>query len=248
MKLLQFAILSTLLLFLGIFCTGCSESSNKEDVIVVGTSADNPPYEFIQEGKITGFDIDLIEAIAAKLGKKVVIKNLDFHGLIAALTSNNIDLVIAGLSPTPEREAKIDFTRGYIGTNVTVLYRTKDSLKSANDLKNKIVGAQLGTTWDNIAKDLGAKLDFKVHSLSNNLMLVEELRSKVIDAVILEQLQAKKFIANNTEFASFNLDELSSKFAIALPKNSPLKEQINKVIEELEKNGTMARLKKKWLE
>lgn len=230
-----------------LFLAGCSDNK-KHDEIIVGTSADNPPYEFIKDGKIVGMDIDVINAIGKYIGKKVIIKNLDFHGLLAALTSKNVDVVVAGLSVTPARKSRVDFSDPYTTATVSVLYRTADGLSSTNDLKDRHIGAQLGTIWGQIAQDFSGKLHTKVHSLSNNLMLVEELKSKAVDAVILEEAQAKKFIANNPAFSYFLLEDFASEFAIALPSGSLLKASIDNAIRRLEEDGVLAEIRKKWLE
>jgi polar amino acid transport system substrate-binding protein len=242
MKIIKFWVLT----FLSFFLVSCN-NTNIEQQLIVGTSADNPPYEFIQSGKIVGLDIDIINAIAKHLGKDVVIKNLDFNGLLAALSSNNVELLIAGLSITPERQVHVDFSQPYISAKVSVLYRTQDNFKNIEDLKSKTIGAQLGTIWGAIANDLSTDLHFKINSLSNNLMLVEELKSKVIDAIILEEAQCQKFIANNPELSYFPLKTYSSEFAIAMKKDSKLKSNIDKALIVLEKDGTLATIKKKWL-
>ncbi len=243
MKIIQFLILIILP-----FCIiGCSErEANKE--IIVATSADNPPYEFIQDGQIVGLDIDIINAIAEKLEQKIVIKNFDFNGLLAALATKNSDIVIAGLSVTEERKKYVSFSTPYIETRVSVLYRLADEIKCIKDLENKVIGVQLGTTWEIIAKNLTKQVNIKINSLSNNLMLVEELKTKAIDAVLLEELQAKQFIANNHQLGSFSLTEFGSSLAIAMEKNSKLMPQVNKAIMELEQDGTINRIRKKWLQ
>ncbi|MDD9335369.1 MULTISPECIES: ABC transporter substrate-binding protein [unclassified Candidatus Tisiphia] len=239
------------LFFLVICCSflmiGCDNQS-KEQNLIVATSADNPPYEFIQNGQIVGFDIDIINAIGEQIGKKVIIKNFDFNGLLASLTTENVDIVIAGLSVTEERKKHISFSVPYISTNVSILYRSADNLKNTGDLDNKAVGVQLGTTWAVIVQDLAKQFNIRINYLSNNLMLVEELKSKVIDAVVLEASQSKKFIENNPDLASFGLTEFSSELAIAMPENSKLIDSVNKAIAELTEDGTISRITKKWLQ
>lgn len=231
--------------FLFIFCVAC-DNQVKTESLTVGVSADNPPYEFMQNGQIVGFDIDLINAMGERLGKKIVIKNFDFSGLLAALVSKNIDIAISGLTVTEEREKHVSFSIPYMTTKVSILYRLEDNLRGIDDLQNKVIGVQLGTTWGIIANDLSKKINIKISHLSNNLMLVEELRAKVIDAIILEELQSQKFIENNQGLASFLLKEFSSEFAVAMAKNSELIKEINKVIKDLEEEGELERLEKKW--
>lgn len=242
MKIIQLIIL----IILPFWIISCSSREENQE-IVVATAADNPPYEFIHDGRIIGLDIDIINAITEKLGKKIVIKNFDFNGLLAALASKNSDMIIAGLTVTEERKQHVSFSIPYIKTNVSVLYRLADQIKSIKDLENKVIGVQLGTTWEIISKNFAKQSNIKINSLSNNLMLVEELKTKAIDAVLLEELQAKQFIENNHELASFSLTELSSRLAIAMEKDSKLITQVNKAIRELEQEGIISKIREKWL-
>lgn len=229
-----------------IFVSGC-DNAEKDKELIVGTSADNPPYEFIQNGKIIGLDIDIINNIGAHLGKRVIIKNMDFHGLIAALVNKQVDIVISGLSVTPEREARVQFSRPYTNATIAVLYRTDDKIKSTEDLRNKAIGAQLGTIWSKVAQDLSLKYNLKVESLASNLILVERLRSKALDAVILEGVQAEKFIAKNELFGSFLITDILSQFAIATYRNPKLLSNINNSLIKFEEDGTLEKIRSKWL-
>lgn len=228
--------------------SACTDKSSNENSIIVGISADNPPYEFIQDGKIVGLDIDVINAIGKELDKEIIIKNLDFPGLLPALSSKNIDLVISAISQTPEREKAFDFSNVYATSEVAVIYRKSDNLKSIDDLSGKILGAQLGTTWEQEAKIIAEKFQATfVRSLSNILVLVEELKSGSVDVVILEEMQVNKFIKNNPSLSGFKVPQLTSKFAIAFTKDSDLKDKINMVIDKLNSSGKLAEIKKHWM-
>jgi polar amino acid transport system substrate-binding protein len=225
--------------------TGCSDHKD-ENTWIVGTSADNPPYEFMQDGKMVGFDIDLITAIAQHLGKDIELRNMDFHGLLAALSSNNLDIVIAGMSITPERQKRVEFSIPYADAKIAVLFRRDDKFKRPEDLYDKKSGAQLGTIWTLIAHDMSINYHFRTKALSSNLMLVEELKAKRIDAVILEESQAEKFTAKYPELSNFSVPQYGSSFAIALPKNTVLKKNIDHAIKQLKSKGTIDALAKKW--
>jgi polar amino acid transport system substrate-binding protein len=237
---------STYLLLLVLFMTSCSDSHNEHD-LVIATSADNPPYEFIQDGKIVGLDIDIIRAIGDVLGKKVVIKNLDFPGLFPALSSNNAQLVIAAISVTPARQEHFDFSDIYATSSIGLLYKD-DDIKSIQDLAGRKIGAPLGTTWEYVARELADKMPgTTIRALSNNLVLVEELKAGSIDAFITESAQIEKFVKNNPDLKSLPLPEYTSEFAIAAPKDSELMTSVNEAIVRLRKNGALEEIKKRWL-
>jgi len=234
-----------LLMILSTFLVSCMDAK-EEDTWVVGTSADNPPYEFMHNGEIVGFDVDLMIAIGQHLGKNIDFRNMEFHGLLAALSSNNVDMVIAGMSITPERQKRVEFSIPYTDARIAVLFRRDDKFQEPENLKNKHIGAQLGTIWTLISHDMSVKYNFRTKALANNLMLVEELKIKRLDAVILEESQAHKFVEKYPELSTFSVNEYSSSFAIALPKNTQLKKNIDHTIKQLKGNGTISALAKKW--
>ena len=237
-KVLLSIILSTILVSCGEF--------RDDDTWVVGTSADNPPYEFMQDGEIVGFDVDLMIAIGQHLGKNIEFRNMEFHGLLAALSSNNVDMVIAGMSVTPERQKRVTFSIPYTDARIAVLFRRDDKFKRSEDLKNKYTGAQLGTIWTLISHDMSVQYGFRTKALANNLMLVEELKNKRLDAVVLEESQAEKFVTKYPELSTFSVKQYGSSFAIALPKKTELKKNIDHTIKQLKGNGTISALAKKW--
>jgi ABC-type amino acid transport substrate-binding protein len=238
-----------LLLLTTFVLSGCDTSSKEENKIIVGTAADNPPFEFIQNSKITGFDIELIEKIGTIIGKKIEIHNMEFSGLLAALNSQKIDLSIAGFSITDERRQQVDFSDAYLVTNIAVLYRKEDSDKifDISSLSGKIIGALLGTTWAQVATQIADDQKATTQLLSNNLLLFEQLKTKAIDVMLVEVSQAIKFQEQNPQLNYFLLDNMKSEFAIALPKNSKFTNQINEAIKQLEKDGFIRELKRKWI-
>jgi ABC-type amino acid transport substrate-binding protein len=247
LKMLSKIITSTLLFLCLASCSQEKDGAEK-DTLIVATSADNPPYEYIQEGKIVGLDIDVINAIGKELGKKVVIKNLDFPGLLPVLSTNNVDLVISAITVTEQRRAHIDFSNAYSSTSMSVLFRQGENLKSIDELNGKVIGVQMGTTWEAYVKDLIIRFpDIRIRSLANNLVLVEELKAGSVDAIVMEGMQVQKFEQNIKDLASFPLIDTKGEFAIALPKNSRLTPMMNEAIQKLQSNGHLQQIKEKWV-
>ena len=225
--------------------TACN-FDGEDDTWVVGTSADNPPYEYMESGKIVGFDIDFITEVARHLGKKVEFKNMEFHSLLAALSTKNVDLVVAGMSITNDRMKRVDFSIPYTSAKVAILYRKADQFAKPADFANKKVAGQLGSIFSIIAHQMAVDYKSKVSSLSSNLMLVEELKTKRIDGVVLETSQAVKFSSQHKGLDYFEVEEYGSSFAVVLPKGSKLKSNIDHTIKSLRKNGKLEELERKW--
>jgi polar amino acid transport system substrate-binding protein len=229
-----------------ILLLSCSDKSNEQDLIV-GTSADNNPYELVQNGEVTGFDIDLIKEIGKNLNKKVIIKDMNFNGLIPSLLTNDIDLAIAGISATDSRNESVDFSIPYSQQNISILSKENLKLQSLNDLENKTIGAQLGTTWHQKALDIASEVPgVKIKALSNNLLLVEEVKAGNLDAVILETSQVHKFTSLYNNLNKFDLDNAGNSLSIAFPKGSKLKNRIDQIILKLEQTGYLESLRQKW--
>jgi polar amino acid transport system substrate-binding protein len=200
----------------------------------------------MRDGEIVGFDIDLITEIGKHLGKKIEFKNMEFHSLLAALSSGNVDMVISGLSITPDRQGRVDFSIPYTSATVAVLYRKEDGFKESADMTHKHVGAQLGSIFSIVAHELAVKSMCNVSALSSNLHLVEELKSRRLDAVILEEAQADKFIEMYPHLSKFLITDFVSSFAIAMPKGAKFKTNVDHTIKGLKSNGTLNALEKRW--
>ena len=133
------------------------EQIKKSGKLILGTSADYPPYEFHKEidGKdtIVGFDIEIAKEIAKDLGVELEIKDMDFDGLLLALNADKVDMVMAGMTPDPERIKVVDFSKIYYEAvhGVVINVANKDTFKTVEDLAGKKVGAQKGAVQEDIA-------------------------------------------------------------------------------------------------
>jgi ABC-type amino acid transport substrate-binding protein len=213
----------------------------------LGTSADYPPYEFhkIIDGKdtIIGFDVEIANAIAADLGVELVITDMGFDGLLTALQSGNLDMVVAGMTPTEERAQAVDFSDVYYTAFQKVMVRADDkaTYTTIDALKGKKVGAQLGAIQEGVVTDQmpGSEL----RALSKLPDLVLDLKSKNVEALVVEEPVAAAYIAANPDLVISDIvlaqDEAGS--AIAMPKGSPeLVEAVNASLKKLMDEGKIA--------
>ncbi|WP_325176658.1 ABC transporter substrate-binding protein [Paenibacillus alkalitolerans] len=213
----------------------------------LGTSADYPPYEFhkLIEGKdtIIGFDIEIAKAIAADLGVELEITDMGFDGLLTALQSGNIDMVLAGMTPNEERSNAVDFSDVYYTAVQKVIVRAedKDKYKTIDDLKGLQVGAQLGAIQEGIVKE--QMPESKLRSLTKLPDLILDLKSKNVEAVVVEEPVAAAYIGANPELviSDIQLQQDEAGSAVALPKNSPeLVEAVNATLKRLADEGKIA--------
>lgn len=218
----------------------------KAGVLVVGTEALYPPYEFhaVIDGKdtIVGFDIDLANAIAKEIGVQLKVVDMAFDGIIPALQVGQIDVAIAGISPYDERKLVVDFSDIYYQSTQDCLIRVadKDKYTSIDSLTGKKIGAQLGALQEKIANE--QIKNAKVLALDKVPSLVQELKTKNVDAVICESPVAEGFIRKNPDLmvAPFTFKDDTMGSAVGLQKDQPeFKALINKVIKDMIDSGAL---------
>ena len=254
-KLLALMLLSVVVV-LGACGTSSDEgssSSNSSDkkVLVMGTSADYAPFEYIDTAKsdeIIGFDIDLAKALGEKLGYEIQVKDMDFSGLISALQSKKVDIVLSGMSPTPERAKNVDFSDVYYTAKDLVITAQDSDIKNVEDLEGKTVGVQLGSIQEEAAKEIAKTVNVKVENRDRIPQLIEEIKSGRFDGAIVEDVVAKGYLDKDETLSSFAAKEANEDAgsAIALPKGSELTEKFNAELKKMKDSGELDKLIVKW--
>lgn len=224
------------------------EKIKENGKLVVGTSADYPPYEFHAtiDGKdeIKGFDIDIAQAVADDLGVKLEIKDMDFDGLLVALQGDKVDMVFAGMTPTDERKENADFSDIYYEATHCFILRSGEeaSVKSFDDLKGKKIGVQKGSIQEGIAKDKFDEANIK--SLAKVTDLVLDLKNNKVDAILIEEGVAKINCEKNEgiSMADFVVTDEDGGNAIAIKKGqSELQAEVNKTISKLKQEDKISK-------
>lgn len=214
--------------------------------IIVGTSADYMPFTFVKDGKVVGFDIDLMNAIAKNLGSQVVIKDMQFYSLIPSLQNGDIHVIAAGMFRTPEREKEVDFSIPYYSNKFALVvkgsYDANDPLKAGMK-----IGTQTGTLMYQWLKAKELNIDIVV--MDKVLELIEDLKNDRLNGVLLDEISARNIVqANpNSQLSVIALNDVSATgISLAVKKGSNLLSKINSAIKELEDKGTIHQIKAKW--
>lgn len=234
-------------LFAVILCcvliTACKEK--KDNVLKAGINADFPPFEYYENGQVVGFDIDLINEIGNKLNKKIELEEMEFNTLLTALSSGKVDLIISGLDITDERKQQVDFTQGYYANELSLIVLNDSNIKDINDLKDKKVGTELGTSGDNYVNELKDVKNIQFNDSSSTIM---NLKSNKVDAVIIDKPVAEKILKNvNGCKILENVNIKTSEMGIAVNKNNKeLLNDLNKALTELKNNGKLKELNVKY--
>ncbi len=223
------------------------EGIKNKGKLIVGTSADYPPFEFHKmingKDEIVGFDIEIAKYIADQLGVELEIKDMDFDKLLGGLSTGMLDIVIAGMNATPERQEEANFTDVYYKSNHSVLIHKEDADKitTMEDLKGKSIGVQIGTVQENMAKTSIENAD--VLSLTTNPEIIMNLKTRKIDCAIMEDLVAKSFAKENDDLMvveSISIDPGGEGVAIALKKgNDELTEKLNEILADAKSKGLL---------
>lgn len=217
--------------------------------LIIATTADYPPYEWhlVKDGKdeIVGFDIDIAKAIADELGVDLEVKDMDFDGLIPALSTGKVDLVIAGMNPTPKREESVDFTDIYISTQDVVLIREEDAEKftSPESLSDAKWATQKSTIQEDFLKEEYA--DAYLQSVGKWGTAILSLNTGKVDAILMVETVANQYAKQNDNLviADFDIESEPNEAAIAVQKgNEDFLETVNGILNELQESGAVDQL------
>jgi len=222
---------------------GCQKDDN---VLIMGTNAEFPPFEYVENGKFVGIDVELAEAIANELGMKLKVENMAFDSLIDALASGKVDFVAAGMTVRPDREESVDFTIKYYKARQTIIVRADNTnIKSKEDLEGKKIGVQAGTTGQDIAMEIK---DTEVSKYKSGLEAVMDLKNGKIDAVIIDNFPAEKYLEKNPDDIKLIQGEFEEEeYAMAVKKgNKELLDKINAALQKLMEDGTYEKILDKY--
>lgn len=219
-------------------------------VLSVAASADFPPYEYFEGDKIVGAEVEVIEAIAEKLGMQVVVEDMDFDSIIPAIESGKYDIGMSGFTITEDRKMIVNFTDSYTTSCQAIIVPDGSPITTVDDLFANIgtykIGVQLATTGDLYAlADFGAD---NVEEYTKAPDVVLALTSGKIDCVIIDEAVAKAFVAANEGLTTLETAYVVEDYAMTLSKDNPaLLEQMNGAIQQLLADGTIQAIMDKYI-
>ncbi|SFG68168.1 ABC transporter substrate-binding protein [Sulfitobacter dubius] len=226
-------------------------SAMAQDVLKIGSYPANPPWEFKNEaGEFEGFEVDIINEVAARLGKTTEITGLDFRALFVATASGRVDAVISSLTITDERLEAQSFTQPYFSGALGVGTKTDAGIADLDGLKGKRIGSIATSFPENWLKEREAELGYKSYSsYDTTANMLTDLRSGRIDAAVNDIVSLRYAFAQPTMQGLQVSVEIPTgdKFAIMMPKGSEHLEAVNDALSSMKEDGTMAALYEKWL-
>lgn len=220
------------------------------DALKIGSYPANPPWEFKNEaGAFEGFEVDIVEEIAARLGTTAEITGLDFRALFVATASGRVDAVISSLSITEDRLQAQSFTQPYFSGALGVAAKAGTDIAGQEDLRDKRIGSIATSFPETWIKEREDELGYKSYaSYDSTANLLTDLRSGRID-VAVNDIVGLRYAFTQAQMGDLKVAfdiPTGDKFAIMMPKNSDHLQAFNDAISAMKEDGTMAGIYEKW--
>ena len=236
-------LLSTAVLF------AAGQKDTAKTGYVFATDATWPPMQFIENGELTGFEVELIPLIGEKVGVQMTVKNIPWDTIFAGLANGAYDGVSSGVTVTEERRASMDFSTPILQAGQVVIIRTADAstVRSIEDLDGKRIGVQIGTTGDFALETYPVQR----RAYDDIGLAIEDLLNGNVDAAVCDSIIASDFVLANENYSQrltiagepFTEEDI----AIAVRKgNKELLDLVNKGLALAKEDGSFDELKKKW--
>jgi polar amino acid transport system substrate-binding protein len=228
-------------------CLVLPRAALAEDPLRIVTDATFAPMEFVKDGRRTGFDIELAEALAAAMARRLEWIDADFKALIPALTSRRADLAVSAIYITDERRKLVDFSDPYFAGGLVVLTPRASPIKTLKDLDGRRVSVQIGTKSVGFLKERFPKVE-RVEVEKNQEMfgLVESGR---VDAAVTGKPAAKIFAQAKPSLHVLAEQLTTEEYGIAMRKDAPeLRDAVNAALKKVRADGSYGKLVEKWFE
>ena len=230
-----------------------ADSTAASGKLTMATEATFPPYEYYDGDAIVGIDVEVAQAIAAKLGMELEVTDIAFDSIIPGIQTGKYDMGMAGMTVTDERKEQVNFSDSYATGVQVVIVKDDSAIASVDDLfadgANTVVGTQAGTTGFIYAtsdiEDAGLGT---VKSFGKTTDAVEALKNGQVDCVILDNEPAKALVAANEGLHILDTEYAVEDYAIAIAKeNTDLLDKINTALAELKDDGTLQSIVDKYI-
>jgi polar amino acid transport system substrate-binding protein len=235
------ALVAAVLLLAG---TGLARAAD----LRAGANIGNVPWEFQDaSGAYVGFEVELVNEVAKRLGKTVEIENIPFTGLFPAVQSGRIDMAVSSITITEKRLASVSFAQPYYDSDQSLTARADSGIKALADLKGKVVAVDTGSTgdiWATAHQGQYGIAEIRRFEGLNPAML--DLAAGRIDGYISDIPALLYYVKDKPNLKVVTRIPTGEKYSIMFAKDSPLASQVNDVITALKKDGYLAALHKKW--
>ncbi|MGG0718063.1 basic amino acid ABC transporter substrate-binding protein [Robertmurraya massiliosenegalensis] len=244
-----------LIMAIAVVLSGCGTSNTTsgeggEKVLKVVTNAAYAPMEYLEGDKVTGFDIDFINAVADEAGYEVKVEHTGWDAMFVEIEDEIADLAVAAITITDERKASYDFSVPYYLSTNMILVKEGSDIQSAEDLLDKVVAVQNGTTGQESAEALLGVNSKNIKKFEDNNLAILELLNGGADAVIADNTVVETYVKNNADqklVVVADEENFDSEFyGLLFPKNSELKADFDQAVNTVLENGKYTEIYKEW--
>ncbi|MEH7443191.1 basic amino acid ABC transporter substrate-binding protein [Bacillus sp. JJ1122] len=229
--------------------SGTGSEAGKKELRVV-TDAAYAPFEYMEGDKIVGFDIDFLKAVAEEAGYKLKIEHVGWDPIFVEIKSKRADIAISSITINDDRKQTYDFSLPYFLSTNKILVREDSDIKSAADLKGKVVAVQNGTTGQEAMDKLLGKNNEDIKKFENNNLAIMEMMSGGAAAVVADNGVVEVYAKNNPKEKLKVIEDSGSFeaefYGLLFPKGTELKADFDKAIEKVFENGTYEKIYQEW--
>lgn len=250
MKKASYALAATALLLTACGSTGATTESGaklvSEGKLTVCTNPPYAPFEYEENGKIVGLDVDIATAIAKDLGLEAEMHTTSFEGIQSgvALSSGECDIALSGITVTEERKTVMAFTSPYVDDNLAILVPQGSAISGEADLAGKKIGVQQATSGEKYAQEAGAE----TVQYEDNGLLLQALQTGQVEAVVGNITVLSEMLTSDQSLKVAQEIETDEKIAAAVASdNTALLESANKTLQTMEEDGSLDTLREKYL-
>jgi polar amino acid transport system substrate-binding protein len=247
-RLLIFGCITLSALLLGMATASAETTLEKIKRTGVMTSANTfsyPPFGFIEDGKQVGFDVDLGNEIARRMGVKLTFEAIDFRGIMAALTSGRVDLLITGMVYTPDRAQRIDFSEPYFDGGVAAAFRPDRPISKPDEIIGKRVGVEIGSAGDKYVREkYESRVEIKTYDTV--FLALKDLENGRLDVFVGSVAPMRYIMRNMPTLKASETWDSRIQAVNTRKEDKDLLEEINTHLLAMKKDGTYNNLVSKW--
>lgn len=212
--------------------------------LMVGSDTTYKPFEFKEDGNVEGFDIDIAREIAKRMDKEIEIISITWDSTYQIPEDLKLDMIISAVPITDEKENLVDFSDPYFVMEYMLITLSETDIKIKEDLNGKAVGI-LKTEKNCLSEDY--LLNYKIESYDDILTMFDNLRNKNVDGVLISlPIGVNMLPENKGIYIVLEVVKSNKEFGIVFTKGSALKEEVDRILEEIKEDGTYDDIYNKW--
>lgn len=221
-----------------------NNSETDDGVLLIGSDTTYPPFAFIKDEKPDGFDIDIAKEIAKRMEREFEIVPISWESIYEDVNEGKLDMIISAIPISTEKEKVVDFSDPYFVMEYLLLCLSGTDIKIKEDLEGRVVGV-LKSEKENLGEEYLA--NYEVAAYDDVVVMLEELKNKKIEGILISIPMSINILRENKEMYVI-LDRVKSnkEFGIVFSEGSRLKEEVNKILEEIKEDGTYSKIYDRW--